>query len=144
MVFVASGGSRGTVETRASAHLYLTPNAASASSNAEIMFAVTPGATLAEPSEGQVAKPGFSNTGEVILACVCVVSGCHNKAGELWDPAVPPAAFRCVSIGCFSATRRCAKAAPLPSDRWTAVRTSVIVTPALRCKWNKTVHPLFL
>lgn len=73
----------------------VTPNAASASSNAEITFAVTPGATLAEPSEGQVVTPGFRNTGEVILGLLV----------SFWDPAVPPAAFGCVSIGCVSAAR---------------------------------------
>lgn len=54
MVFVASGGSGGTVETRAAAHLHLGRDAP----DAEIMFAVAPGATLAEPSEGQTWLQG--------------------------------------------------------------------------------------
>lgn len=77
------------------------------------------------------------NTGDVILEFVCVASGYHNKAGDSWDPAVPPAAFRCVSIGCFSATRRFG----LPSERWTAVRTHQLYAVN---KWNNTVRPLYL
>lgn len=41
--------------------------ALSASLGADSVLAVAPRATLAEPSEGQLVKPGFSNTGEIIL-----------------------------------------------------------------------------
>lgn len=55
----------------------------SASFNADIVFAVTPRAALAEPSEGQLVKPGFSNTGDIILEFMCL----SQRRRRFLDPA---------------------------------------------------------
>lgn len=86
MVFVASGGVPGAQLKLEQPRTFIwdvTPNEVSASSNTDILFAVTPGATLAEPSEGQLVKPGFRNTGEVILEFIfSVISGYHSNAAD--------------------------------------------------------------
>lgn len=69
MVFVASGGFQ-EHSRNSSTHAVATP---SASFNADVVVAVTPPATLAEPCEGQLVRPGFSTPGGLILDFMCLL-----------------------------------------------------------------------
>lgn len=103
--------------------------------DAEIRIAVTPGATLAEPPEGRLVKPGFrehwiSNTG----VCLCRITTGQEISGIL------PFHQQRSGVLASAALAQRGGLSP-PSQRWTAVRTHQLYAVN---KWNNTVRPLFL